>query len=101
MTIDRMVELLKIEHECMLRKSHGDCDGQCEDCELVQDDGELHEMYENVIGLVEKMEAVEPVEPDIEIENEIEWCYICGECGTPVDEDDERCIMCWRPIKWN
>ena len=65
MTIDRMVELLKIEHECMLRKSHGDCNGQCEDCELVQDDGALHEMYENVIGLVEGMETDEPKRPEI------------------------------------
>ena len=54
MTIERMVELLKIEHECMLRASHGDCNRNCEDCELVQDDDELHEMYTNVIRIVEK-----------------------------------------------
>lgn len=55
MTIDRMIALLKIEHECMLRKAHGECDGKCEDCELVQDDGELHEMYTDVVGLLETM----------------------------------------------
>jgi len=57
MTIDRMIALLKIEHECMLRKSHGECDGKCEDCELVQDDGELHEMYNDVVGLLETMKG--------------------------------------------
>ena len=53
MTIDRMIELLKIEHECMLRKSHDECDGRWEICELVQDDGELHEMYMQAIAILE------------------------------------------------
>ena len=53
MTKERMIELLKIEHECMLRGSHDYCDRNCADCDLVQDDGELHEMYMNVIWLVE------------------------------------------------
>ena len=51
-----MIELLEIEHECMLRKSHGDCDGYCCDCDLVQDDAELHEMYTDVIGLLQTHE---------------------------------------------
>ena len=57
MTIQRMIELLKIEHECMLRGAHDDCDRNCADCELVQDDGELHEMYTNVIGMLKEQEA--------------------------------------------
>ena len=52
MTIQRMIELLQIEHQCMLRKSHADCDGDCENCDLVQDDMELHEMYINVIDIL-------------------------------------------------
>ena len=52
MTISRMVELLEIEHKCMLRNSHGDCDRDCDGCDLVQDDGELHEMYTDVIALL-------------------------------------------------
>ena len=52
MTIERMIELLKIEHECMLRASHNDCDRNCDKCELVQDDNELHEMYMNVIDIL-------------------------------------------------
>ncbi len=54
MTIDRMIELLKIEHECMLRGSHDVCDRNCADCEFVQDDYELHEMYVNVISLLQE-----------------------------------------------
>lgn len=58
MTITRMIELLEIEHECMLRGSHDDCDRNCADCELVQDDGELHEMYTNVIGILEEYKSM-------------------------------------------
>lgn len=58
MTIQRMIELLKIEHECMLRGAHDDCDRDCANCELVQDDGELHEMYTNVIGILEEYKSM-------------------------------------------
>lgn len=61
MTIKRMIELLEIEHECMLRGAHDDCDRNCADCELVQDDGDLHEMYTDVIALLEEQEP-KPVE---------------------------------------
>ena len=54
MKLERMIELLKIEHECMLRNSHGDCDRKCEDCDLVQEDWELHEMYTDVVYILEK-----------------------------------------------
>lgn len=55
MTIERMIELLEIEHECMLRGSHNGCDRDCLNCDLVQDDGELHEMYTNVIEIMKGM----------------------------------------------
>jgi len=57
MTIQRMIELLKIEHECMLRGAHDDCDRNCADCDLVQNDDELHEMYTDVIALLKEQEA--------------------------------------------
>lgn len=56
MTIQRMIELLQIEHECMLRGAHDDCDRNCADCGLVQDDDELHEMYTDVIDLLKEQE---------------------------------------------
>ena len=60
MTSKRMIELLETEHECMLRASHNDCDRNCENCELVQDDNELHEMYTNVINIVKANSHIEP-----------------------------------------
>lgn len=56
MTIQRMIELLQIEHECMLRGAHDACDRNCAVCELVQDDGDLHEMYTDVIALLKEQE---------------------------------------------
>ena len=57
MTKQRMIELLEIEHVCMLRKSHDVCDGNCCVCELAQDDYELHEMYISVISTLKAQEA--------------------------------------------
>ena len=57
MTRDRMIELLEVEHECMLRASHGDCERKCDKCELCQDDEELHEMYTKVIDLLKAAEG--------------------------------------------
>ncbi len=57
MTIQRMLELLEIEHECMLRGSHDDCDRNCANCELVQNDGDLHEMYTDVIALLKEQKT--------------------------------------------
>ena len=54
MTVDRMIELMEIEHACMLRKSGSMCDSRCEACDLVQDDSELEEMYTNVIDLLKE-----------------------------------------------
>ena len=60
MTIQRMIELLEVEHECMLRGAHDDCDRDCANCELVQDDGDLHEMYTDVIALLKEQEIMSP-----------------------------------------
>lgn len=56
MTMERMIELLEIEHRCVLLNSHGDCDRDCANCDLAQDDGELHEMYMDVIALLKRQE---------------------------------------------
>ena len=75
MTIDRMIELLKTEHECMLRNSHGSCNRECADCDLVQDDSELHEMYSDVIAM---LVAQEPRVMTLEEVNAFDWdyCYL-------------------------
>ncbi len=61
MTKERMIELLKIEHECMRRGAHNECDRDCAKCELVQDDRELDEMYTGVVVLLDEKEAKPPV----------------------------------------
>ncbi len=52
MTVDRMIELLRIERECVL--SARSCGRDCEHCTLVQKDADLIEMYDGVIRLLEK-----------------------------------------------
>ena len=56
MTRQRMVELLEIEKECVRRNGCGECNRACHICDLLQDDTELHEMYEEVIALVKSQE---------------------------------------------
>ena len=56
MTKERMIELLEIEHECMRRGAHSECDRDCAKCEIVQDDKELDEMYTGVIALLKEQE---------------------------------------------
>lgn len=57
MTKQRIIELLEIEHECMLRGANNKCDRNCAECELVQDDKELHEMYTRVIATLKGQDA--------------------------------------------
>ncbi len=49
MTDERILELLKIERECVLRNKNGECDRNCVNCDLVQEDEDLLEMYDEVI----------------------------------------------------
>lgn len=56
MTRQRMVELLEIEKECVRRNACVECNRACHICDLLQDDTELHEMYEEVIALVKAQE---------------------------------------------
>jgi len=53
MSNDRIVQLLRIERECVWRNSTNSCDRNCANCDLVQDDKELLEMYETVINKLE------------------------------------------------
>ena len=101
MTIQRMIELLKIEQECMLRKSRGICENNCGVCDLVQDDGELHEMYTNVIGIVKSMELVEPVKPKATNSHIGSPIWQCGKCGSWIgNEMVSYCWHCGGKVKW-
>ena len=56
MTIQRMGELLEIERECVLRNASGECNRYCAECDLLQDDTELHEMYTDVLAMLKEQE---------------------------------------------
>ncbi len=104
MTIQRMIELLEIEHECILRNSHDDCDRDCANCDLVQDDGDLHEMYTNVIAVLREQEGVVPY-----IDIDEAKCPVCKVkltrqelIGDDVLYEDffDYCPHCGKPVLW-
>lgn len=60
MKIDRVLELLKIERECVTRQSPCNeksklCDRNCGECDISQNDLELIEMYDFVISMIETL----------------------------------------------
>ena len=55
MTLERVIELLEIEHQCILRNTNGECNRQCAVCDLVQDDAELDEMYRTAIDVLKEV----------------------------------------------
>ena len=60
MKIDRVLELLKIERECVTRQSPCNeksklCDRNCGECDIAQNDLELIEMYDFVISMIETL----------------------------------------------
>lgn len=57
MELKRTLELLRIEHECVRRNGDG-CDRDCANCDLVQQDTELLDMYEGVIERLERQQWV-------------------------------------------
>ena len=97
MTVERMIELLEIEKECVLRNASGECNRYCAGCDLLQDDTELHEMYTDAIAL---LKAQEPVEPT--------WKNgypLCGECGFKLHwiielKLNNCCPKCGKAVKW-
>ena len=57
MTPERILELLKIERECINRNNQPfgmNCNRECGKCDLLQDTDELLEMYNTVIKRYEK-----------------------------------------------
>lgn len=92
MTNERIIELLEIEKECVLRNACGECNRACHICELVQDDTELHEMYAEVIA---RMKAQEP-----EVPNWKDGHAFCGKCGIQFWNGYRYCPECGRSVKW-
>ena len=100
MSINRMVELLEIEHTCMLRGAHDDCDRNCADCELVQDDNELHEMYTNVISMLKEREAKNVV--NMTLSKNYSLIASCPKCNALLTRVEHKnyCGICGQAVKW-
>lgn len=64
MELKRMIDLLKIERECVRRNSDCECDRDCANCDLVQIDKDLLEMYDSVIETLSKGLSKEKSTPD-------------------------------------
>lgn len=66
MTNDRMIELLKIERECVRRNSRNECNRDCGRCSLVQQDNELEEFYTKLISVFENLpEDIMSIDGDV------------------------------------
>ena len=50
MTIDKIIHLLQVEKECVLRNAEHRCNRDCENCDLCQIDTDLLEMYDAVLN---------------------------------------------------
>lgn len=102
MTIQRMVELLEIEHKCMLLGSHDDCNQNCADCDLLQDDDELHEMFTDVIALLKKQEQKKILGIADSIEGiEVGKCPRCKKTIMSKQSDPTWfCKFCGQAVKW-
>lgn len=54
MNKQRVIELLRIEKNCIKRNELNRCDRECQKCDLLQDSGELISMYDFVLAEMEK-----------------------------------------------
>lgn len=62
MEIQRAIELLKIERECINRNNQPfgkNCNRECSKCDLVQNTDELIEMYDWVIEYLERENKIQ------------------------------------------
>jgi hypothetical protein len=55
MDLPQVLQLMRIEKECVERNSYHVCDRQCESCDLVQEDSDIIEAYQTVELILEQM----------------------------------------------
>ena len=80
MKMDRIIQLLEIERQCV----SSNCDRQCDTCELVQEQDELVEMYSFVIKMLKGTSAHAK-------QDGAKW--YCGHCGCRIP-DKFKCRFC-------
>lgn len=98
MTVERMIELLEIEKECVLRNAIGECNRYCAGCDLLQDDTELHEMYTEALALLKAQDAQLVIVSRDYIEGTV---FRCPKCKEVVHKyNGNYCPHCGQAVKW-
>lgn len=99
MDLERVIELLNIEYQCVLRNHRETCDRNCVDCDLVQEDSELLEMYRNAIYTLERQKP----KTVTRIEYNGSWYFQCPNCdrGEDLLIGWSYCPYCGQAVKWD
>ena len=102
MTIQQMIELLENERDCLQWWSYGDCDMICSECSLKRDDGELYDMYTNVISMLKEQEP-KPIKDRFKLPNLNVKFGNCPKCNASLDDRQYpySCGFCGQAVKWN
>ena len=103
MTIQRMIELLEIEHECFEWGSHENCE-TCEECDYKKVRGELNEMYTSVIALMKVMQRErEPKAVKLDGEMPTVKYGKCPHCGEGLNSETypHWCGFCGQAVTWD
>ena len=97
MTNERALELLGIERQCLLRNRDG-CDRNCAECDLVQEDEELEEMY----CMAQRIVSAHIPEEPIMVDTEGHGFYraYCPSCKKAMVDHESFCPNCGKAIKW-
>lgn len=98
--IDRTKELIECEYQCILRQSEGhQCNRNCAECDLVQNDVELLQMYSKVMSILTYLKQAYlsnklPTAHWLECDK-ADFKYCCSRCGYGyTDNKTSYCYDC-------
>ena len=61
----------------------------------------VKDIASDALSLLKEQESIKPLLTGHgEYETEGSWWYECGNCGTPIDPDDNFCRKCGKAVKW-
>lgn len=67
-----------------------------------KDEIEILPLAADALSLLEEQEPIKPlITGHGEFETEGTWWYECGNCGTPIDPDDNFCRKCGKAVEWD
>lgn len=59
MTIERVIEVIKHERECVIRNINNECDRDCAKCDLLLPDNDIICAYDYSLNLLNELKASE------------------------------------------